>query len=73
MVAEGVPLEEARAKIWMVDSKGLIVKNRPKGGISGHKQDFAKDFRPIDTLEEVVNEIKPTALIGNVSFCFAKT
>ena len=26
--------------------------------------DFAKDFRPIDSLEEVVREIKPTALIG---------
>ena len=34
--------------------------------MSGHKLDFAKDFRPIDTLEEVVKEIKPTALIGNL-------
>lgn len=64
MEAEGTPKEEARSKIWMVDSRGLIVNNRPKGGISGHKQDFAKDFRPVDTLEEVVKEIKPTVLIG---------
>lgn len=64
MEAEGTPIEEARSKIWMVDSRGLIVNDRPKGGVTGHKKDFAKDFRPIDTLEEVVKEIKPTALIG---------
>jgi malate dehydrogenase (oxaloacetate-decarboxylating)(NADP+) len=64
MEAEGTPIEEARSKIWMVDSKGLIVNNRPKGGVSGHKKDFAKDFKPIDKLEDVVKEIKPTALIG---------
>lgn len=59
-----MPLEEARQKIWMVDSRGLIVNDRPKGGISGHKKDFAKNYRPIDTLEEVVKEVKPTAIIG---------
>lgn len=64
MEAEGTSIEEARTKIWMVDSRGLIVKNRPKGGVTGHKLDFAKDFRPVDTLEEVVKEVKPTALIG---------
>ena len=64
MEKQGVPIEVARSKIWMVDSRGLIVNDRPKGGISGHKKDFAKDHRPIDTLEEVVKEIKPTAIIG---------
>jgi len=64
MTEEGTPLEEARSKIWMVDSKGLIVNNRPKGGISGHKKDFAKDHAPIDALEDVVKAIKPTAIIG---------
>lgn len=64
MVAEGTSLEAARGKIWMVDSKGLIVNNRPKGGVTGHKKDFAKDHKPIDTLEQVVKDIKPTALIG---------
>lgn len=64
MEQEGVPIEVARSKIWMVDSRGLIVHNRPKGGVTGHKVDFAKDYKPIDTLEEVVKEIKPTAIIG---------
>ena len=44
------------------------LQNRPKGGVTGHKMDFAKDFRPVDTLEEVVKEIKPTVLIGNFVF-----
>ncbi|XP_042204937.1 NADP-dependent malic enzyme-like isoform X2 [Homarus americanus] len=64
MVEEGVPIEEARSKIWLVDSKGLIVKNRPKGGISGHKISFAHDHAPMDNLADVVKDIKPTALIG---------
>ena len=64
MQQEGVSLEEARAKIWMVDSRGLIVHDRPKGGVTGHKVDYAKEYKPIDTLEEVVKEIKPTAIIG---------
>ena len=45
----------------------LYLQNRPKGGVTGHKMDFAKDFRPVDTLEEVVKEIKPTVLIGKLA------
>ncbi|XP_068228452.1 NADP-dependent malic enzyme isoform X2 [Palaemon carinicauda] len=64
MTEEGVSVEEARSKIWLVDSKGLIVKNRPKGGISGHKVSFAHEHEPMDTLEDIVRELKPTSLIG---------
>jgi len=64
MVEEGMSLEDARANIYMVDSRGLIVKNRPKGGVTGHKIDFAKDMAPIDALGEVVKAIKPTAIVG---------
>ena len=34
---EGIPREEALKKIWMKDSRGLIIKDRPDGGISEHK------------------------------------
>ncbi|CAB0037392.1 unnamed protein product [Trichogramma brassicae] len=40
MKKDGVSEKEAKSRIWMVDSKGLIVKNRPKGGITEHKADF---------------------------------
>lgn len=64
MVEDGVDEEEARSKIWLVDSRGLIVKDRPKGGITGHKEVFAHEHEPMDDLEEIVREIKPTTLIG---------
>ena len=64
MKKEGVSDAEAKSKIWMVDSKGLIVKNRPSGGITEHKIHFARDDPPIDTLTEVVKKARPTVLIG---------
>ncbi|KAG5894497.1 hypothetical protein JTB14_029907 [Gonioctena quinquepunctata] len=64
MVAEGITEEQARQKIWMVDSKGLIVKNRPEGGINAEKAHYAHPHSPIRTLAEVVKTIKPSILIG---------
>lgn len=64
MAEEGIPAEEAIKKVWLVDSRGLIVKNRPSGGINEHKAPFAKEHAPIDNLEDVVRAIKPTAIIG---------
>ncbi|XP_076631877.1 NADP-dependent malic enzyme isoform X2 [Colletes latitarsis] len=64
MQKEGVSLEEAKSKIWMVDSRGLIVKNRPSGGLTEHKMKFARNDQPIDSLLEVVKTAKPTVLIG---------
>ncbi|XP_067674805.1 NADP-dependent malic enzyme-like [Haliotis asinina] len=64
MEEEGATREQALSRIYMVDSRGLIVNNRPSGGVTGHKQDFAKDIKPMTSLEEIVKEIKPTALIG---------
>lgn len=64
MKAEGTPEAEARARIYMVDSKGLIVKNRPEGGLNEHKDKFAKEQAPVKTLEEVVDQVRPSVLIG---------
>ncbi|XP_061176510.1 NADP-dependent malic enzyme-like [Saccostrea echinata] len=64
MQEEGASKEEADGKMWLVDSRGLLVKDRPKGGITGHKAVFAKDHPPVDTLEQAVKTVKPTAIIG---------
>ncbi|XP_012549548.1 malate dehydrogenase isoform X2 [Bombyx mori] len=64
MKGEGTPEQEARCRIWMVDSKGLIVKNRPEGGLNVHKERFAQDHAPVRTLAEVVEVARPSVLIG---------
>ena len=64
MEQEGLSSEAAHDKIFMVDSRGLIVKNRPEGGVTGHKVDYAKDMAPMKNLGDVVKKLKPSALIG---------
>ncbi|XP_039911663.1 NADP-dependent malic enzyme, mitochondrial [Hirundo rustica] len=62
MEKEGVSREDAVKKIWMVDSKGLIVKGRSH--LNHEKEMFAQDHPSVNTLEEVVQKVKPTAVIG---------
>ena len=70
MKKEGTSDEDARARIYLVDSKGLVVKNRPEGGLNEHKLHFAKDCPPVRTLAEVVTLTKPTVLIGMFNFLY---
>ena len=44
---EGIPKSKAVEQIWMKDSKGLIVQDRPEGGISEHKAPFAQKHPPM--------------------------
>ncbi|CAL1534123.1 unnamed protein product [Lymnaea stagnalis] len=64
IVKAGNTEESAYNQIWLVDSRGLIVKNRPKGGVEGEKVMFAKDHQPLDNLEDIVANVKPTVIIG---------
>ncbi|KAI8130784.1 hypothetical protein FF38_00416 [Lucilia cuprina] len=64
LMKEGLIEAEAKKRIWMIDSKGLIVQNRPSGGLTEHKLRFAQPHEPIDTLADVVRIVRPTVLIG---------
>ncbi|XP_063181419.1 NADP-dependent malic enzyme, mitochondrial [Chroicocephalus ridibundus] len=71
MEKEGISREDAIKKIWMVDSKGLIVKGRSH--LNHEKEMFAQDHPSVNTLEEVVQKVKPTAIIGVAAIAGAFT
>lgn len=62
----GLSEKAAREKFWLVDTKGLVTKDRGDK-LAEHKKYFARDdnnghqFR---TLEEVIEYVKPSALVG---------
>ncbi|XP_077018463.1 NADP-dependent malic enzyme isoform X2 [Tamandua tetradactyla] len=62
MEKEGLPKEKAIEKIWLVDSKGLVVKGR--ASLTPEKEEFAHEHEEMKNLEAIVQKLKPTALIG---------
>ncbi|KAI9106930.1 hypothetical protein K1719_022458 [Acacia pycnantha] len=58
------PLEETRKKIWLVDSKGLIVRSRMES-LQHFKKAWAHEHEPVKGLLDAVKAIKPTVLIGS--------
>ena len=62
LVDEGLSVEEARSRCWLVDSKGLVVEGRDD--ISAGKRRYAKSHPGTTDLAEAVDSIRPTALIG---------
>ncbi|KAJ3505049.1 hypothetical protein NLJ89_g7618 [Agrocybe chaxingu] len=61
----GLSEEEARQRIWTVDSKGLITADRK--GLQEHKKYFARtDYQgpPLTSLVDIVKYVEPTALLG---------
>ncbi|EME80848.1 uncharacterized protein MYCFIDRAFT_140451 [Pseudocercospora fijiensis CIRAD86] len=63
---EGLSEDEARKRFWLVDSQGMVALDRP-GKLAEHKLYFARDDnngQQYKTLEEVVEYVKPTILMG---------
>lgn len=62
----GLSEAAAREKFWLVDTKGLVTKDRGDR-LAEHKKYFARtdnNGHQFRTLEEVIEYVKPTALIG---------
>ena len=72
LVEEGLSAAEARKRVFTCDTKGLAVSDRE--GLEGFKKEFARDraelasWKVADagriTLEETIENAKPTILIG---------
>jgi len=62
MVEQGLPVDEARSRIWFVDVNGLVVESRRD--LAEHNLPYAHDHAPLSTLQEAVDALQPTALIG---------
>jgi malate dehydrogenase (oxaloacetate-decarboxylating)(NADP+) len=60
---EGLSEAEARRRCWLIDSKGLVVKNRGDQ-LAHHKLPYAHEHAPVASLADAVRALKPTALIG---------
>ncbi|KAL3694312.1 hypothetical protein R1sor_007963 [Riccia sorocarpa] len=58
-----ISIPEARRKIWMVDSKGLVVTSR-MDSLQSHKIPFVQDYPAHSSLLDCVKAIRPTALVG---------
>ncbi|KAJ1732375.1 hypothetical protein LPJ61_002072 [Coemansia biformis] len=66
VIEHGIPEEEAKAMFWFVDSRGMITANRGDR-LAEHKVYFARHDNgdaQCKTLEDTVEYVKPTALIG---------
>jgi malate dehydrogenase (oxaloacetate-decarboxylating)(NADP+) len=62
MVAQGCLQAEARRRIWLVDSRGLVVKDRAE--LAEHKLAYAHEHAPIADFLTAIRTLKPTAIIG---------
>jgi malate dehydrogenase (oxaloacetate-decarboxylating)(NADP+) len=62
MVEEGMSEAQARGRCWLVDSHGLVVKQRTD--LAPHKLPYAHDHAPEASLLEAVKALRPTAIIG---------
>ncbi|KAK1920544.1 malate dehydrogenase [Papiliotrema laurentii] len=67
---EGLSEQEAKERFWLIDTKGLITSTRAdvtSGKIASHKKYFIRNDtngEEFGSLAEVIEYVKPTALVG---------
>jgi malate dehydrogenase (oxaloacetate-decarboxylating)(NADP+) len=62
MTEAGLDEAAARARCWMVDSRGLVVAGRKE--LAEHKRPYAHPHAPVDDFLGAVQALQPTAIIG---------
>ena len=62
MIEDGLDGAAARARCWMVDSRGLVVAGRD--ALAEHKRPYAHPHAPVDDFLGAVRALQPTAIIG---------
>lgn len=69
MVEEGLSTVEARSRIYLIDTKGLVTTDRPRG--DAHKDSYAApkvegnaSSEPLTDLLSIIEHIRPNVLIG---------
>jgi len=62
---QGLSKEEAHSRVWLADSQGLVYDGR--GPMAEHKKLFSRkdyDGPPLAKLVDIIQYVKPTALLG---------
>jgi malate dehydrogenase (oxaloacetate-decarboxylating)(NADP+) len=62
MRREGLSESEARRRVHLFDSQGLVVAGRPR--LPAFKRAYAHEHSPIGSLLEAIRALRPTALVG---------
>ena len=62
MVADGLDPAAARARCWLVDSRGLVEAGR--SDLGEHKRPYAHPHEAVASFADAVRSLRPTAIIG---------
>jgi malate dehydrogenase (oxaloacetate-decarboxylating)(NADP+) len=62
MTREGLSIEEARTRCFLMNSKGLVTPETP--GLSEHQARYAHANPPMRDLLDVVKAVQPSAIVG---------
>jgi malate dehydrogenase (oxaloacetate-decarboxylating)(NADP+) len=62
MSIEGITVEQGRARNWLFDVNGLMVKSRQD--LADFQKPFAHEHPPVNSFVEAIETLKPTGIIG---------